>query len=315
MSSKFWWSIQFTLFFQRIHGLSSFTIQKNKPIHSWFLTIFSFLQLILLVGSTAWSIYMIIAKDSIKHFFDSGYLWGVIIIFELIVSNIFYILMIIHCEYNKIDRMTYLELICEMDVELFEHFDVQPNYKKQRWFGLFMALSVMLYFQMLRIIAIGYFTNANMVSIESMILINCYILEQVSVSIESIAYIVQIKIIAERFYLIEKIQQHIVVNQDQIDLVDYTQKVSILFKSFRKLCNAIVNINSKSGILLVFQYAHDFTLTTSQCYVIFWIFIDNPGDDRYVYIVNIFIWMIHNASKIFATCFLPDYACDQVRQN
>lgn len=311
-----WYSLRINLFKQQMHAISPFTVKDGKAISVWYWTLFSYLVIFVYISLMSGSIFVMYQTEFLHKIFSNSYLIAIICSFEIIFSNCNYILLITFTILTKNKQMEFLNQLHEMDNILFKHF---PNtfidYCYQRKLSWIVIVITWIYYYMLgATIWLKLYQN-NDLTIENGIFVICYGYEQVtSASLAAcyINYVLQLKI---RFSTIKNIKMQSfskrIIDQND-DEKKFIKNVSKLLRSFKTLTEFIQFININSGLIMILRYTHDFTLTTSQFYIIFWIIIDNHGNDKMEFICYVIYWMLQNIIKCIGIGLVTQLTANEV---
>ena len=84
-------------------------------------------------------------------------------------------------------------------------------------------------------------------------------------------------------------------------------------KIYKTLCSGVDDINQIYGSSMVLQFAHDFTLLTTQIFAMFYIgFYEHDPTKSFIKIIALIVWMMPNVLKISFTCFTCHMARNEV---
>lgn len=300
-NQNFWSSLRLALRLQQILGLSPFVICKNKLKSIWYISTFNIIRLIIVILATIWAFERMIRDGILKLTFSQGYLWGSLIIFEISFTVIGHIALICICEIKKNSKMEIFQMLYDIDEKLNNHFK-KLSYRKHLWFNLASTIFIVSYYGLIRNKIIQKVKETPLFTVPNLIFINLYVYEQITASVESLAYNQFTHLIRERFIYISEIKLELSKQRYALSDELLIDKVAILLTIYKKLAHIVKYMNKNMGLLLAIRFTHDFTLTTSQLYIIFWAAIDHEYNNQFYIILAILYWMVQNTSKIIISC-------------
>lgn len=313
-SQNFLSNIQYLLYFQYFHGITPFLYYNNKFITKWFLQFYIYLTLFSIVVASIISFKSFYDKQIIEKLFSYGYLWGFLGTFEITLTFVIYAVMIIVCSLTKNSQMKILQKLHDIDELVYKRFHIRPNYNRERWIIFSGILVIWVYYQTISLFVMVGYSNFSLTDFDGYLFSLCYFYEQVSAAVEAHTYNNYVWSICRRFNIIRTIQNKLnsELGNSQKNSNDYVEKVAILFEVYKDLVDIIDIMNSTCGQLLILRFAHGFTLTTSQFYLIFTFTFNRYAKNKFVIIVHIFAWMIQNGMKMILTCFCTDQTITKV---
>lgn len=305
LKNDFWKSLQINLFFQRVHGVSPFTIKNGKLVSSWRITLAIFLGFIIYIILMSFSLYSLIRHNFFHNiFFSNGYLFAIIGCFEIGFSNFSYILLVIFGSLTKHKQIAFINALYKIDAILGEKFnEIFIDYHWQRQLSAIKIVFTVIYYNSLTFMLLMKFYQYQMLTIPLTIFTLCYEHNQMSSSMQNSCYINLVQQIRIRFLAIKKLAKQLLLIGKQSDIENekiMIQKILTLIQTYKKLTDMMNVLNQNANVTLMLRYIHDFTLTTSQIYLIFWIIIDeHDADDEMAIIFYIIFWMAQNVYKLF----------------
>lgn len=293
-------SIKFPLFLQRIIALSPFIQHGTELLSSWWSTIYSYVFLLSYLVTMLFSLYCLNAQNYEWVERSGGYLWTIIVYFEILFSNIAYTVMLIALERNKNQQIWFLNQIHEWDelcrVEFQIAFTNSYNRLRIRQY-IELSLCVLYYGLIFLIIHIKLY-SLDVYSVGVILFTVTYMTEQFSSGLMTWTVFNSVRLLYSKFHLLQEMQQNQFTTVHKHNLSLCKRKQLIIFKAFKKLCNAIDVLSREMGSIVIVRCAHDFTLATSQCYMIYWILLDNTGDEKYEFVLSVALWMAQNFFKM-----------------
>lgn len=314
MAKDFWYSIKFYLLIQRVHGISPFSLRNGKLSPAWHITFLTFLTLTIYTVIISSSIYGMYTNGFFRKIFSNGYLFAIIGCFEIGFSNTAYILLVIISELSKNVQIKCFTILCDIDAVLAKEFRAKIDYLWQRKQSIIIIGMIWCYYQLLSIIIFVKLYQFNVMTKDNFIFVLCYAIEQSTAGVYSCSYINFVSQIRCRFLMIRNAQMSLLSTSkyDQKAESRIIRKVSILINTYKSLCELVTMLNENFGLALVLRYTHDFTLTTSQIYMIFWIIIDNHDNDKLGLILYVVLWMTQNIVKMIGVSLETEWTANEV---
>lgn len=305
-------SMRLQLFLQAVCGISPFTRQGNRVVSSRWMNVHSLVILVTFVTAVLTSLSELL--NEIPEFLENGgYLWGIIIVFELLFTNTAFPLLIVHSMAWKTKQMAFFNRVFALDEKIQQHFriNLQPTHRAlfKRSIGMFLISLV--YFGGVTTMAVLILQSSN-----SKIFITysiAYQLEQATTGLLSTAVINTALILRSRFQLLQMVQPTLLRNDGNI--ASRKVRLSVWLFNFKELCSLVDLLSQNFGVILIVRFAHDFTLLTSQCYLIFWILfsVASSTPHKWVYVTMVCYWMLQNILKIGATALVAQMTINEVR--
>lgn len=310
--NNFFDSQRVQLFLQSFFGTSPFVRRGNRMVSSGWMTIQSSLILITYVVLVTICLSELMSELS-GWSINGGYLWVIIVAFELMFTNAAFPLLIIHSLIFKKRQIDFYNRMFDIDEKLQQHFkmDLRPLHRSIHIRNIGTALLCATYFGGITfIMLLTYFKfdlNSKSIAIYSLV----YQYEQAATGMLSSAIINTTLILRSRFRLLQ-IAQPQLLNGNDVTATTRKLRFSVWLSTFKELCGLVDAVSENVGIILIVRVAHDFTLLTSQCYLIFWIYIDNTGTDKFVLVCLVLYWMLQNVVKIGVTALVNQVTINEV---
>lgn len=298
---------------QRIFCLSPFVRSGNQLATSTSLTVYSWIVIVGYVVAIAASIVQINANGFDWLDLSQGYLWIIIVCFELFFTIVTFPILLVYCQYAKQLQMQTLMKIVHLDQVLIDEFDANfnPVYLRQMisqrveifiWSSYFAYIYVVLHGVLHKhgLTLLGFYTFAL-----------AYVLEQYVSGLLFWSISNSASILRSKFAMLKQIQQH-VHRHPYTNATVTKRKLSTLMSTFKDICAIIDLISQSVGSMCVLRVAHDFTLMTSQCYLIYYFMTESGGTVEFVPVMNIMIWMLQNVVRIGMIAFTMSWTVDEV---
>lgn len=287
---------------QQITAISPYIRKGNTLRTSLISTTYSYAFLLTYLGSVALSFYFF--EDYTSIHLSDGYLWRIIIYFEIVFTNIVYPILLVALERKKQQQMWFISAVHEWDEMC--RYEFQTNftqiYNNLHFYQCTELIFCILYFSLLllifhiRLIALRTYTFS------AILFSFTYIMEQFSIGVLTWVLNDSVRIILSKFDILHQIQRSnfpvMQTNKSNDKILFEKRKLVLILKAFKKLCYIIDVLSGELGSLVIILIAHDFTLVTSQCYMIYWIIFYNTVNDKTDFVVSILLWMIQNFIKL-----------------
>lgn len=306
-------ALNFQLFIQRIFCISPITRRGTQVISNSQTTVYTYGVLVTYVFVVATSVWMMRADGVFKRQFSNGYLWAIIGYFEFIFVNALYIVGVVYVERQKIHQIQLINRMCQIDNTLQLHYkDLHLDYDAlRRRQALVIFLCFLYYIVVMAHILLG-LIRKNLNSTGVLLFALTYQIEQLSTGLMTVSYVNFMMLIQRRFKLLKLVSTIVFDKESGRNSVSTKLRLGQMLALFKELCEVINVMNHSVGVVLTFRTAHDFTLATSQCYLIYWILSDNFGSTKYYLIATLFIWMVQNFIKVGTTSFVAHSTIKEV---
>lgn len=308
-------ALNFQLFLQRMFCISPLTRRGTQVISSSRTTVYTYGVLLIYVFVVATSVWMMRADGVFKRQFCNGYLWAIIGYFEFIFVNALYVVGVIYAVIQKNHQIQLINRICQIDNTLqlhYKHLNLDYDALRRRQ-ALVIFLFFLYYIVVMAHILLG-LIRTNLNSIGVLLFALTYQVEQLSMGLVTVAFVNFMMLIKKRFNLLKSVSTIVFDKDDKFGRNSDATKLRLgqMLGLFKELCELINVLNRSVGVVLIFRTAHDFTLATSQCYLMYWILSDNFGSTKYYLIATLFIWMVQNFIKVGATSFIAHSTIKEV---
>lgn len=297
----FWSAIRVALIVQRFFGISPFHLDStSKLITSKRTVAYSAVLLIIYMFCVSFATYTIWSSDVIVNvLFTHGYVFIVVSFIDLMFTKLSYIFIVVFSEANKHYQIQFYEKIKEIDSFMCTEFKRNINYELIGWhntIGLFIGLG---YFQALVLYVSLKLHLQNYLPTFGMVMF-CIVFQydQMAMFMNAWAFGNCVSMIKLRYQelLMALRQQHSVQNG---------------ITAYKQLFIAVQLLN-KNNCPIVVRYIHDFTIMTTQLYMLFWLMLGHSNTIRLSVFVALITFIMHNILKIGVTTWLAHLAMQQV---
>lgn len=300
------------LFLQTFYGMTPFVRRENRMVASGWMIVYSSLILLTYVILVSICISDLLSELS-EWSLNGGYLWVIIVSFELMFTNAAFPLLILHSLVFKKRQMDFYNKILDIDERLQQHFkmNLRPLHKAIQTRNIGTAVLCFAYYGgVSAIMTLAFFkfdSSSKGVALYSFV----YQFEQMATGMLSSSIINTTLILRSRFRLLQLAHPLLLSGKD-VSTTTRKLRFSVWLFTFKELCSLVDSISENVGVILIVRVAHDFTLLTSQCYLIFWIYIDNTGTDKFLYVCLVLYWMLQNLVKIGVTALVNQVTINEV---
>lgn len=306
-----WDALKPTMILQRVYCISPFQRVGNLLKPSLISSVYGFVSVILYYALMVYSAYLVIKIGNVVPFFQKSYLWAVIGGFEVLFNNAGLIVLLVLCEFKKNQQLSFLNQIFDIDEVIKKDFQIEISYQSLYFKNVAAVLLCLLYYSGLTIFVLYFLYGYGLTSFGVYIFAFLYLYEQICSGTMSLSYINYVLLIRERFKILKNIQIQL-TDQSPARKQSSLLVISKLFLTYKDLCSLIELVNDNYGIVLIVRIAHDFTLTTSQVYLIIWVFIDSNVTNKIELVTCVTLWMIQNIVKICLTTLSAELAVKEV---
>lgn len=316
MSVTFFGAIKFPLRLQRVYLISPFELKDDRLKGTRLQTSLTYISLIMYYVILCASLYILWKEGAVQQNKPSTYLWNVIAVFEFLFTNLSHPLLVIFAERTKEVQILFYNRLKEMDDQILIDFEVFIDYRKFRTRVRYAIGSVLAYYDIAFVFALVILYRLTARSYGLLLFLVTYQLEQLTSGLMSFSYHLSVILIRERFKVLSDVavdMQTIVV--DNADIEKRCRHICRLLKAFKEMCITVDILNDVSGPMVLIRTAHDFTLATSQCYLICWILLEQADDSngqKVSLVVAVVIWLLQNLMKVGLSAGVTALAISQV---
>lgn len=308
-------ALNFQLFIQRMFCISPFTRRGTQLVSSFQTTLYTYGVLLAYVFVLVTSVWMMRADGIFERQFSYGYLWAIIGYFEFIFTNTLYIVCVVYVEMNKNHQIQLIHRMCQIDRTFQLHYKHLPlDYDSLRRRQALVLFLCFLYYILVMAHILLVLVRNNLNTIGVVLFVFIYQIEQLCTGLVTVTIVNMLIIIKGRFKLLKSVSTVVFDKDDKLGRNSIATKLKLgqMLGLFKELCELINVINLNAGVVLFFRTAHDFTLATSQCYLMYWIMTGNFGSARYYIVATLFTWMAQNFVKFGATTFIAHSTIKEV---
>lgn len=286
-----WDGLSISFVVQRSICIFPFIRRGNEIIHSVLASIYSFISVVVYFCSFTLALYILQNEQTTKQVesvresddnFSKSYLMIVIAVFELVFNNVGILVIFSFSYIKKNIHVKFLQKVFDVDLVLLDELKMDINYNRLRIMGYLAYISIFLYYLGLNSYLSYKLSQSHQLTAGVAFIATLYQFEQSTTAVTTWNYVNYVMLIHQRFVLIRKRQEELVKEKKMIlkSGMKYAENVSLLSTlliTYKELCSCIDVLNDLCGSVLILRIAHDFTLTTSQVYLISWIIMDNTG--------------------------------------
>lgn len=306
-------TIQFALTVQRIFCISPFVKDGKTLVASQLLTGYSIVAIVSYVIAIVFSILCIKSQGFDWLDLSQGYLWIIIVCFEIVFTIVSFPILLLVCLVSKHRQIQLLSDIARMDEVLIAEFGVTFNPVYLR-FVVSQRVEIFLcstYFVYIFLLLHGALQNHNLTSLPFYVFVVAYILEQYVSALLFWAISNTALMLRSKYVVLTQIQDKMFRNP-HVDITVTKRKLSTLMASFKDICFLVDLISQNIGAFFVIRMAHDFTLLTSQCYLIFYILTKNTSSRAITVVLHLVVYMMQNVMRIGVTTVTMSRTVDEV---
>lgn len=311
---------------QRFFGVFPLKRQGNEIVNSVFASIYSVASVIMYYCMLALAFHVLSIERTTEKVqsvrqsdddFSKSYLMIVIAVFEIIFNNVGICVITTFSHIKKNAHILFLRKVSDVDLVIINELKMHINYQRMRVTCYTSFMIIFSYYAIFNSLLFYKLHDFGYLTMGIAFLVTLYQFEQSITAITTWTYINYVMLLSRRFGLIRKCQEDMVKEKKMLlkNGMKFSENVpmlSMLLMTYKELCSCIDVLNDLSGSILILRIAHDFTLTTSQVYLISWIIMDNYGEDKFELAFAIFLWMFPNLVKMGLTTLLTDITVEEV---
>lgn len=241
---------------------------------------------------------------------------------EFLFTSFAYLVILIMSDLNKWKQMAFLNRMNRIDKQLMKQLNIDLEYEKLRRTNIFsMSVIAILYIVIISIDAAILFDNSVSFELSNFGLILNYLLDVTTSGFCSFTYINYIDIVRLRFVKLNETIKSILSRKWDIEgndklktlvTLQKTNEILCLTRFYKDLCSCIIDLNGIFGVIMVVTICHDFTLITSQLYLIFYIFVAVDNHKKYQYLIGLILWIFPNLLNQIFKCGTAFITCNEV---
>lgn len=303
-------ALKIQIYLEIIFGLAPFLIRKNQlktssKIETYYkccLCSYPFL-----IGFMTYS-----SVTELKTwFFSAGYLWVLISMFELVFTNVAFPLLVLQSFLWRHDQIQFWNQIIYIDKVLRTIFTINmlPTYNHLRFRNIFLLILTLIYYFVISMWILIKVVLTGALEVYTTMFLIWYHMEQGLTGLMTTKIINKFLTIRTLFRRLEEAQIGMNRGGSNGELKEF---ISMWTDTFKQTCRLIDLLSKKVGMILLLRFAHDFTLLTSQSYLIYWSYIKFNGTKRWMYILMMIYWMWPNVMKIGGVAWAAQITASEV---
>lgn len=303
-------SIRLQLNLQSLIGISPFSRRGNKLVRNRWLQLYN-IFLVFGYGAIVHFSFHIVIHRIFNQISTIGYLWVVIITFELVFTNTAYPLIVLHAFFSKHRQMDLINRIHEVDETLSRQFriDMKPAHRFMQFRASLFLLLSLLYYSTIQIGMIYGLNKYLFLNWSVFVYITFYQIEQGTTGVLCSAMLNACYLIRSRYEMLQHVWP-VIMTKELIKNVhsnnNRNRKNSVMFKvklskwcdMFRELCSLLDVLSETMGSILIVRLMHDFVVLLFQLYIILWMCMENSRSQYFNIVYVVAAWMVQNVVKI-----------------
>ena len=213
---------------------------------------------------------------------------------------------------NRNKQIQLLEKILEVDNYLKSSLNLKVNHHFYRNLSIIL-LSVVAFYYNFILLPAALLSSSQIIGSTSIILLG-YMIQSTTSGVFAFGYYQYVFLIQQRFVIINKSltdlreldrQPKQKVDKKQMSKLNIKcQQMMHFTKLYKMLCSSIEDMNDIFGFSMVINFAHDFTLLTTQIFIIFTFLRSQLNFGNAIELLTVTIWLIPNFSKMSITCLM-----------
>lgn len=226
--------------------------------------------------------------------------------FSLTLINAMFFLITAMLKRRK--QIKFIEKMEKMDEAMKQTFNMKYKYSRFKLISIIALTIVFIYYNIV-VSFVVYFFLLDIHTESAIMTFIIYIVLTATSGIFTYGFVCYVVLIETRLMKVNKKLSEIVrfppeVLEEQYKTKDALCKEMMRFtKMYKNLCSCVDDLNLIYGSSMVLQFAHDFTLLTTQIFAMFYIgFFDDP-EDSLQNILALGVWMLPNIVKMSFICF------------
>lgn len=223
-----------------------------------------------------------------------------------------YIYFVVSAFLNRKKQIELLEKILEVDNYMKSSFNIKVNHVLYRNLSIFVLSVITIYYNVVILPAVVIGTFREIIS-QGLVLL-AYMVQSTSSGVFAFGYYHYVFLIQQRFATIntslvelremDKQPKQKVGKRQMAKSNIKCQQMMHFTKLYKMLCSSIEDMNDIFGFSMVINFAHDFTLLTTQIFMIFTIMRNELNWESIIRLAAVIIWLIPNFTKMSITCFM-----------
>lgn len=317
-------AIRVPLYVQRIIGLSPFERRGDRLATSAAITCYAGLYLAAFLATIIASTVLTYTDELAWHeTLRHGYLWVIISTFEVMFTLTTYPVLLVFALLTRAVQMDIMMRLDAVDRQLGRVFGVDltrfyVGFVRRQNAELYAWL---LYFGVTYAILNAVLRTYGFDSVGFMLFAFTYQMEQCSTGLLSWTITNTMKVLWSKFVTLRRVQRQLMRADAAGEFagaagtLQLKRQMAVLMRTFKDLCDVIDRMSESLGALFVLRYAHDFTLVTSQCYLVYWVLTENAasmGGCTWALLASVLLWMWQNVARIGLTTLWASWTVDEV---
>lgn len=306
-------SIRIQLNLQTLGGISPFIRRGNTLISNRWIQLYS-LFLIIGYGATVHINFHILTQNLFERIFQIGYLWGIMITFELVFTNTAYPFIVAHALVFKKKQMDFINRIHTVDQILTDYFhiDLKPAHRFMRKRTLVFLTTSLIYYTSLHVGLVYGLYRYSVITVSSLIYSILYEIEQGTTGLLCATMLNSFYLMRSRFvalhlhlpklFLLDKLSERNLKDgrRRRQSSVTFKLKLAKWCNMFKELCLLLDLLSETMGAILILRLMHDFIVLLFQLYIILYMCMEGNKSENFSIVYVMAAWMFQNVVKIIA---------------
>ncbi|XP_055683898.1 gustatory receptor 68a-like [Lutzomyia longipalpis] len=298
------------LFIQRIICVSPFCISRDGATYSKWYIFNGILQIVV-----AFVIYIMNFNELIERnlftqsnlqFSRQSQLTSVVGVFEIGITCIVFIVVLVVMYVKKEKQVEFLELIHKTDLIFEETFKIYPNNnQKDRNIRNGSLLFFTIYHFILSI-ALQFITYSFELTFQSILIISLYNYQVSAARFSNLTFVFYTDLVRKRFKLLERYVHGVNLSTEQ----DYLLIVDI----FTTLQKSHEILNDIFGLINLFTSTHDFTFIVSQLFIVIWIANQMEKTMVFLKFIVVIFWFAPNVAKLVVVSNISEATARSIKK-
>lgn len=220
--------------------------------------------------------------------------------------------------WKRNDQVKFIEKVQKIDDSIRYNFNMKIDYDSYKTRTIVGIIIVSLYYNIV-VSAVMYFFMLDIRSLSAIATFSCYIAQSSTSGIFTHGFVSYVILILIRMTKVNEKLHEIIRFPPEVLEKQYKTKEALCnemlryTKMYKSLCSCVDSLNEIYGSSMVLQFAHDFTLLTTQIFGMFYIgFFEDPEQSIFR-IIALLIWLLPNIIKMTMICFYCHMTRNEVR--
>lgn len=221
--------------------------------------------------------------------------------------------------YKRRGQIEFIEKIQKIDDTIRYNFKIKIDYSKYKSFSTLALAIVFIYYNVV-VSGVLYFFLLDIGSIAAIATFIVYIFQSATSGIFTYGFVGYVILIETRLLRINRKLRDIVRFPPEILEKQYKTKDALCMemmrftKIYKNLCSSVEDLNEIYGSSMVLQFAHDFTLLTTQIFAMLYIWLFDDPENSLHKILALLVWLLPNITKMSFICYTCQITRNEVRQ-